>query len=409
MTNKKRIAFITFGHWGSTIPLAKKLSEKGYAVDYYIETFGKVINSIEATDIHHVRTLGLLGKIDSNSIGCLKKYCKDVCFKYLRLVPPMVLHKYLGYISFLFNGLLIFVISLLFRMRKYDSIILVGRYTASHFIWYHRFLKSRIYTCMHEVCNHMNPDFRNPPHVLAYLFRKHHPIILHSDNCLNDIKKYLNCEDVNLHRINFGLFETWSYIPNDTTIQNTVGKDYILFIGGIDKYKGIDVLYRTIQLLRNKRRNYKLVIAGRGSVPELNEIKSLDNVLVIGKFLTNEEFANLIRYSRVVICPYTTMSQSGIPQSAYVMGKPVITSSLPGFDGIVIDKITGLICETGDHMSFADAIESIFTDKLLYESLCVNLKNVSEFIPSYDWDYISNQYIHLIENIDEKKSKAEVR
>lgn len=395
MEPKRKIAFITFGHWGSTIPLAKQFCNEGFDVDYYIECFNNRVENLEATDTQVYAFKGIEGSIPDTYLGSLKDYNPNVSYKYLRLVSPLANHSCLSYISRVINFLLIYYLSYRLNSRAYEYVILVGRHTASHFEFYHRFLKGQILTCLHEVCDRYRPNFKKPSTLLRYLFTNEKRIIVHSKNTLNDLIKFPQCNKELVYNINFGLFETWKYCAKDKSFEKPIGKDYILFIGGIDDYKGLDVLCQTICLLREQANDTQFVIAGRGFVNCLDEMKSIPGVTIINRFLSNTEFATLIYNSRAIICPYKRMSQSGIPQSAFVFSKPVIVSDLDGFREVVIDDVTGMICHAKDAASFAKAINNIYL-KDTYDNLVDNLNHFDVLFPEMSWLKIMQNYLSVL-------------
>ena len=391
----KKIAFITFGHWGSTIPLAKHFCNKGFCVDYYIECFRNSVENLEATDTNVYKFVGFEGAIPNTHLGSLKEYCEDINYRFLRLVSPLVNHPYLSYITRVINCILIFFMSWRLNKRKYDYVILVGRHTATHFVYYHKFINTTILTCLHEVCDRDTPDYNRPNFLLKYLFRKRKKIVVHSQNTLNKILKYPNCNSNTIYKINFGLFETWRYCSRTQELEALLGDDYILFIGGIDDYKGLDVLCKTIKLLRSKGSNTEFVIAGRGHATCMDELSKITGVTIINRFLTNKEFATLVYHSHAVICPYKRMSQSGIPQSVFVFTKPVIASDLKGFEEIVKDTVSGIICKSEDIASFADAIISIYKLET-YKTLKTNLFHFEDIFPEMNWENITQNYIDIL-------------
>lgn len=123
-------------------------------------------------------------------------------------------------------------------------------------------------------------------------------------------------------------------------------ENYFLFFGRIDKYKGIETLllgYR--EYLNENNAPLKLVIAGAGdfSNREKQLLDSIEQVIVIRRFIHDEEIKALYLRARVVVLPYLEASQSGVLPIAYHYGKPVIISDLPGLKENVIDGKTGII------------------------------------------------------------------
>lgn len=391
----KKIAIIAFGHWGSTIPLAKHLTSYNYEVHYYIEQCSTSFSELESTDIKVTNVKWGLNKIKSENLGYLNTYCPSVQFWAIRIFKPLISLRYLSVLSNLINKILIWLICIKLHHNNYDAMILVGKYDLDHFIYYHKYMKCPIITCLHEVCHHMSPNFEKPSKLLNYLFKNKKKIIVHSDNCFKDISNYKDVSINSVNKICFGLFEAWGLHQDDPQLAEQIGSNYALFIGGIDKYKGIGVLTSAIKQLREKGFNYNFVIGGRGKDDCLSDLSELDGVYIINRFLTNAEFVTLLKHSRFVICPYLTMSQSGIPQSALVFGKPIVSSNLEGFKEVVKNKVNGLVFTSQNESELAEAIIRMYDDEVLHR-LQNNIDADCNNIPDMNWGNISKQYIRIL-------------
>jgi glycosyltransferase involved in cell wall biosynthesis len=94
---------------------------------------------------------------------------------------------------------------------------------------------------------------------------------------------------------------------------------YILFIGRIRKYKGVDFL---IDTLSNSNIEIPLVIAGQGVIS--SEINS--RVVTINRWLTDSEIHWLILNAEVVVFPYSEASQSGLVPTCISLEKKIVLS-----------------------------------------------------------------------------------
>lgn len=119
--------------------------------------------------------------------------------------------------------------------------------------------------------------------------------------------------------------------------------DYFMFFGRIDKYKGIDVLLNSFSKWNGSR---KLVIAGSGKLqPDEIEMANKDaRVILINRFIKDEEMPYLFENARAIVLPYKDATQSGILPIAYMCGKPVICSNVIGIAQFVENNKTGFIC-----------------------------------------------------------------
>ncbi|ARN56287.1 hypothetical protein [Sedimentisphaera salicampi] len=110
-------------------------------------------------------------------------------------------------------------------------------------------------------------------------------------------------------------------------------KDYFLFTGP-RMCKGIETLKNAWEI---NSRNFKsvLLIAGKwGDVPRnlINEIKKLNNCVILDRYLTNEEFYLFIKKAKFIVLPYLEYSHSSVLISCAHLKAPVITSNIALFE-----------------------------------------------------------------------------
>lgn len=387
----KKIAFLASGHAGSTMPLIKSFIDKGYHVDYYI-LCNKVINQIEATDCKYIPQKRGIEEISSSNWPLLSdKYLKsnNVTIYSISTFRPfeknIVLNKIIG----LIRTIQIRKVCKYLDKQNYEFINFIGRYQVSDIIRYGRYLKSKYIVSLHEVCNHINPNFNRPNSVLRFLFKKQIPIILFSDKSIKDIKCYKGAEKASLYRENFGKFD--SFIIYKGRKELTLPTNYVLFIGRLTPYKGLRLFYEATKELACK--GYKFVIAGNGKDEALDEILKTPNYIVLNRYLTDEDFVELVERCSFVVCPYTSISQSGIPQTVFVFNKPIIATNLTGFREIIKDQENGLLFPLSDSTSLKEKIEKLLTDKDLQKRLVEGVKDFNKLCSEYSWDNISDKYL----------------
>lgn len=120
---------------------------------------------------------------------------------------------------------------------------------------------------------------------------------------------------------------------------------YILFFGRIEKYKGVDVLIDAFSKF-DKATDVKLVIAGKGNAE--CEQKPNDNVILINRFIKDEEIASLYKGASFVVYPYISATQSGVLSLAMFFETPIIASDVPYFKQVLNDSNTGLLFKNGN-------------------------------------------------------------
>lgn len=395
----KRIAFVTYNYTGATLPIAKELLSLGYHVDYYF-LFGK-----ESKNGEHLREAMLLrnfhAQMGLHEIDCcyfkeLYDYMGSENFHmfYFRTSRPFGSVPILRNIMQIWRSLQFNSLAQYFKNQNYDMINMVCNFDHNDFLVLHKKLPNvNIITSFHEVCNHWNPDFNHPSPLLRHLFSKKKEIVVHSQNSYRDILQYHNVDKKRIRHINFGIFETFKTMEG--RVEFELPSKYVLFFGAIKNYKGLPYLLEALKKDSSCLGEYKLVIAGGGHDDALNELKQMKNVMVLNRYIKNEEVVYLIKHCSFVVCPYTTMSQSGLPQTVFAFDKPIIASDLEGFKEVVTHQKTGLLFKTKDSVALAEAIKKLSTDDDLYRTMVENIKGFGNLKKEYSWPYITQQYLSV--------------
>ena len=177
----------------------------------------------------------------------------------------------------------------------------------------------------------------------------------------------------------------YNFIEIPQKIEENGQSKSILYVGGIAKIKGINILLEAIPLINKdiqlnlaghypnlqpfgifKKIAYKLLYPEAYRLrSKLMIISSLDNVNIIGSF---SSISTLLEESSLLISPFTAPHFSRPVIEAFAYGKPVIVSDVVGMDELVDNNINGIIIENGNAIALADAINSLVnTSELLYK------------------------------------------
>ena len=109
-------------------------------------------------------------------------------------------------------------------------------------------------------------------------------------------------------------------------------KGYILFIGRIRPYKGLDALI-SASFVGGELDSKNIVIAGEGKLPK----KLPENVVAIVRWLEESEIASLIRNAELIVFPYVEASQSGFIGTCIAFNKKILVSNLEG----LVEQVDG--------------------------------------------------------------------
>lgn len=391
----KRIAILASGHGGSTLPLAKAFLNQGYAVDYYmIANAVGVESQIEATDLTYTTQSIGLQQISLSNSPHLNEYIDSVNFRFfsITLQRPFRNVPIVRDVMRIVRNFTIRDICDVINKENYEFVNIVGRYNLEEIATYSKHIKSKISVSLHEVCNHSKPDYKKPSALLKYLFKYQIDIVVHSSKSYNDILSYSACKKGKIHLIPFGLFDTYFALANAGSL--VLPSNYFLFIGGFSEYKGIDLFIKAVDSIKDAK-GYNFVIAGSGRCDAIQQIQNKERFHIINRFLSNVEFAEILKKSTMVVCPYRTASQSGIPQSALVFGKPMLVSDIESFHSIIHDGVEGVYHKPCDVVDLAQQIEKIINSPTLINDLSLNASRFCEHNIEYRWDSIAEKYLNI--------------
>lgn len=124
-------------------------------------------------------------------------------------------------------------------------------------------------------------------------------------------------------------------------------KPYILFFGRIEEYKGLSLLYNTYLSSEDIRKEYNLVIAGKGDLG-FNRESDEQGIIWIHRYIKDTEIRYLYEHAACVVYPYISATQSGVLSLAFYFGTPTLTSDVPFFKSIIEPTGAGFTFRNGD-------------------------------------------------------------
>lgn len=168
----------------------------------------------------------------------------------------------------------------------------------------------------------------------------------------------------------------------------------ILFFGFIRKYKGLDILFDAMKILKESpaTSTIKLLVAGEfydNPQPYIDQVKQLgisEQLILRTNFIADSEVKYYLCAADVVIQPYRHATQSGVTPLAYHFEIPMIVTNVGGLPSLVPDNEVGLIAKPTAE-SIAEKIgeyfvtgENHFLPFLLAEKKKYSWKNLTNAI-----------------------------
>lgn len=386
---------VSFYLMESTIPLAKYMSLEGVEVDLYCVLPHSNQNTYVVDFLKNKQPIGFVSKKNTGaSLGRkLSNYLSGIKTRFF-IFPDGRLER-----IFLKDLYYAFKLARHIKTNKYDLIHIIHTSRRFWLFFYFFIPKNRIIQTLHEVTSHEGKTPFLVIQKLKWLIKNSTPIIFHSEISKKrflDFKKAFfpnKSADDNSKIIRFGLFETY-HCFSDSSFE--IKKNDILKIfnfGRIVPSKGIHLLIDAVKELQIKYPIH-LTIAGEGQPYfDISEIKSCE---FINRFISNEEIVRWIKECDVVVLPYTSASQSGIPMTVFAFNKPIIASNIDGFKEVIDNFETGILVNDLDKESLAKSIEIFLLDSGLKNKMKENIKNKYS-TGSFSWPSIAAETVNFYE------------
>lgn len=373
---------------GSTVALANALASDGDFVDIILLAgTRKRLKKFEALEINGKYPLCILKQVDkSNTRGLTHLPNQERIRLFINRLPGKDFYGVLSLLNIIVS-LLRRKLSKLISQQEYDMVIVIGQDMHSSKLSSDlcKYGIINVHT-FHEIINRFTDGKMYPS--VEYAIKNKIPIIVHSKYCKKQFERLDNVE-YSPNYIPFGTYDGYStFNKNDDKVLRRLSlkNKFLLAYGFIKDYKGFDILYDAyLHIKAAGRLDFKIVIAGSGYVPILDEIKHNEDFILINEWISNDETATLFDKCKAVVCPYKSASQSGIPQTAFLFNKPVIATNVGAFAEIINNKNGRLV---NDVETLPDAIVEIMNQDI----------NVT-MDECYSWPYIKREYLKLYNSL----------
>lgn len=160
-------------------------------------------------------------------------------------------------------------------------------------------------------------------------------------------------------------------------------RDYMVFVGRLDRPKGVDVLLEAIALLRGRGLDVPLLkIAGAGHntnyVESLEALRDRLGLQDAVTFLGNVEGAKVPDLLRGAVCAaIPALWFENLPNTlleCLATGTPVVASDIGSLAASIEDGVDGLLARPGDPTDLADKLARVITDPALRARLGANAR-----------------------------------
>ncbi len=182
----------------------------------------------------------------------------------------------------------------------------------------------------------------------------------------------------------------YEYNENKFRKKYGIEDKFLLYIGRIDKNKGVDHLFDFFQRYKKENKdNLKLVLIGKDVYP----IPEDDNIIYIGS-VSDEDKYDALTAAEILMMPSFYESLSMVTIESWALRKPVIVNGgCPVLKDQVVRSKGGLYYN--NYYEFKEALDFILNNKKIYEKMGENGRKFYE--KNYTWNRIVEKYLRLIE------------
>ncbi|HLZ70976.1 MAG TPA: glycosyltransferase family 4 protein [Dehalococcoidia bacterium] len=178
------------------------------------------------------------------------------------------------------------------------------------------------------------------------------------------------------------------------------GKRNILFVGRMEKRKGLAYLLRAYPLIKGELPNTRLVIVGDGRLREGYERYVRKHELADVIFTGYVSDADIPRYyhSADVCCfPATgNESQGYVLLEAMAAGKPLVASNIEGYASVITDEVEGRLTRPQDSEGLALALVHLLADDRARHEMAERARLSAQ---QYSWDRIAHKVLSYYERL----------
>lgn len=182
---------------------------------------------------------------------------------------------------------------------------------------------------------------------------------------------------------------------------NNVPEFQILFVGGLNKHKGIDILLKLIKKLKSKGYKIKCLMPGTLNSPKteyFDRIKKygIQEECELMEFMS--DIRHLYKSCDVLVFPATVPHFARPVIEAGAMMKPCIVSDLEPMSELVIPNVTGQLAKPFDVNDWVEKIEYLIRNEHIAEEMGKNARQyaIKNFNKTDKIKMIANIYENIL-------------
>jgi len=234
-------------------------------------------------------------------------------------------------------------------------------------------------------------------------------VIVVTEEAKKDILENQSIDEKNIYVVpNTVSLESFLEYPINNMIVEKYKSDFVvLYLGSTGLRRGTDTAIRSIEILKNKIKNIKLVLVGKSRddaklIKLAQDLNVKENVDFEG-WQDVKLFPSYISASDVCISPLVRNRHhdTTFPNKLFQymsLAKPVIVSDCAAQQNVVEKENCGLIHKAGDAQDLARQIEKLYNDKGLSEKFGANGKKA--ILIRYNWTETAKELVNLYKKLE---------
>ena len=178
------------------------------------------------------------------------------------------------------------------------------------------------------------------------------------------------------------------------------GERIILFVGALEKRKGVEYLIRAVPEVVKRINNARAIIVGDGSqkenLVELTERLGVAEHVIFAGHVDEAEKNSLYNVADILVLPSLYETFGLVLLEAMYHEKPIISSRIAGTSELLTENYNCILVQPKDYKALANAIVVILSDRALAQRI---VKNAKTMVSRYAWEDIVPRLIDVYENI----------
>jgi len=244
-------------------------------------------------------------------------------------------------------------------------------------------LKSKLRKKLGKICE--NISLKLSDHVLAL---SHH---------LKDllVKRGTNPEKITVlsQGVDLSIFK---FYPIGKKRLSNANKKRILYVGRINKLKGIEYLIRAYEIIKTQLKDIECIFVGHGNISHLvTPGQTLSGIHLMG-YVPQEELPSVYKEVDVVVLPSLTEGLPNVVLEAQASGVPIVASAV-GEIPRLLGQNRGIIVQPRDSRALAEGIMRALTDYNYCREAVQKSRKYVEV--EHSFSVLKRKYIRLFEKV----------